>query len=48
MKRFAFLAALAAPAIVLGLAIAAVEWLQPRTGVSSETTASTNTQMRGH
>lgn len=46
MKRFAFLAALAAPAIALGLAIAAVEWLQPTTGVSSETTASTNHKMR--
>ncbi|MCA1439889.1 hypothetical protein I6F07_06545 [Ensifer sp. IC4062] len=46
MKRFAFLAALAAPAIALALAIAAVEWLQPTTGVSNETTASTDPQMR--
>lgn len=44
MKRSAFLAALAAPAIALGLAIAMVEWLQPM-GVSNETTASTNPQV---
>ncbi|MDK1373538.1 MULTISPECIES: hypothetical protein [unclassified Sinorhizobium] len=46
MKRFAFLAALAAPAIALALAIAVVDWLEPATGISNETTASTNPQMR--
>ncbi|MBP1887682.1 hypothetical protein [Sinorhizobium mexicanum] len=46
MKRFAFLAALAAPAIALALAIAAVDWLEPTAGVSNETTASTNLQVR--
>ncbi|MBB4185745.1 hypothetical protein [Sinorhizobium terangae] len=46
MKRFAFLAALAAPAVALALAIAVVSWLEPTAGVSNEITASTDRQMR--